>query len=37
MAEFAALNPKTHSYLTNNDDENKKNKRYKKVCHKTKT
>ena len=36
MAEFAALNPKTHSYLTNNNDENKKTKGTKKYAIKQK-
>ena len=36
MAEFAALRPKTYRYLTDDNDENKKNKRQKKMCHKTK-
>ena len=30
MAEFAALRPKTYSYLTDDSDENKKSKMYKK-------
>ena len=29
---FATLRPKTYSYLTNRNDENKKSKRHKKVC-----
>ena len=36
MAEFAALKPKTYSYLTNDSDKNKKAKGIKK-CHKKKT
>ena len=31
MTTFAALKPKTYSYLTDDNDENKK------VCHKAKT
>ena len=30
MAEFATLRPKTYSYLTDDSDENKKSKMYKK-------
>ena len=37
MLEFAALRPKTRSYLIDDGDENKKSKRYKEVCHKAKT
>ena len=36
MAEFASLKQRTYSYLTDDRDENKKSKRHKKVCHKTK-
>ena len=35
--EFAALRLKTYSYLTHDDNENKKRVRHKNVCHKTKT
>ena len=37
MREFAALRVKTCNYLTDDGDEDKKSKRHKKVCHKTKT
>ena len=37
MKEFVALTAKTYSYLTNNNDEDKKSKKHKKRCHKTKT
>ena len=37
MREFASLQPKTYSYLIDDGNENKKNKSYKRVCHKTKT
>ena len=37
MTAFAALKPKTYRYLTDGSDENKKSKRHKNVCHKTKT
>ena len=37
MTELPSLKPKTYTYLTNDNDENKKSKRHKKVCHKTKT
>ena len=33
MTEFAALKPKTYSYLTDDSDEKKKSKRHKKGCH----
>ena len=36
MAEFAALRAKAYSYLLDDGDENKKSKRHKKECHKTK-
>ena len=36
MEEFVALRPKTYSYLTDDNDENKKAKVTKKVCHKRK-
>ena len=32
MTEFAAMRPKTQSYLRNDDDENKKSKKHKTVC-----
>ena len=35
--DFAAVKPKTYCYLTDYSYENKKSKRHKKVCHKTKT
>ena len=35
--DFAAVKPRTYSYLTDCSYENKKSKRHKKVCHKTKT
>ena len=37
MKEFVVLRAKTYSYLKENNDENEKSKRYKKVCHKKKT
>ena len=37
MTEFASLRPKTYSYLTDDNDENRKAKDTKKVQHKTKT
>ena len=37
MAEFAALRSETFSYLTDDNDKNKKSKRHKKVCHRKKT
>ena len=37
LTEFAALRPKSHSYLTDDNDENKKNKRHKNVCHRMTT
>ena len=36
MTEFAALRPKTYSYLTDDIIESKKRKKHKKVCNKTK-
>ena len=36
MAETVALRPKTYSYLIDNNDENKKAKDAKKMCHKKK-
>ena len=36
MAEIVALRPKTYSYLIDNNDENKKAKDTKKMCHKKK-
>ena len=37
MKEFVVLRPKTYSYLKDNNDEDKKSKRHKKVYHKKKT
>ena len=37
MKEFVGLRAKTYSYLKDNNDENQKSKRHKKVCHKKKT
>ena len=37
MKEFTGLRSITHNYLTDSDDEFKKEKRHKKVCHKMKT
>ena len=37
MTEFAAVRPKTSSYLTDDDYKNKKAKNKKNVCHKMKT
>ena len=37
MKEFSALRAKTYSYLTGNNNGDKKNKMQKKVCHKKKT
>ena len=37
MEEFVGLRAKTYSYLKDNNDEDKKRKRHKKVCHKKKT
>ena len=37
MRKFSALTAKTYSYLTDNSDKDKKNKKPKKVCHKAKT
>ena len=36
MKEFVGLIPKPYSYLKDNNDKDKKSKRYKKVCHKKK-
>ena len=36
MKEFVGLRTKTYSYLKDNNNEDKKSKRHKKVCHKTK-
>ena len=33
MKELVGLRPKTYSYLKDNNDENKKNKRHRRVCH----
>ena len=37
MKKFVGLRAKTYSYLKDNNDEDKKNKRDKKVCHKKKS
>ena len=37
MKEFVGLRAKTYSCLKDNNDEDKKNKIHKKVCHKKKT
>ena len=37
MKEFVGLRPKTYSYLEDSDDENKKAKGQKNMCHKKKT
>ena len=37
MTEFAAVRPKTGSYVTDDDYKNKKAKNKKNVCHKMKT
>ena len=37
MKEFVALRARLYSYLKDNNDEDKKRKRHKKVCHKKKT
>ena len=37
MKEFFGLRAKTYSYLKDNNDEDKKAKKHKKVCYKTKT
>ena len=34
MKKFVGLRPKTYSCLRDNDNEDKKSKRHKKVCHK---
>ena len=36
MKEFVGLRAKTYSYLKDNNNEDKKSKRLKKVCHKKK-
>ena len=36
MTKFAALRQKTHSYLTDDNDKNKKAKETKRSCHKRK-
>ena len=33
MKEFVGLKVKTYSYLKDSNDEDKKSKRYEKVCH----
>ena len=37
MKKFVGLRAKTYSYLIDDDSEDKKSKRHKKVCHKKKT
>ena len=37
MTEFVAFRPKIYSYLTDDNDKNKKGKDTKKVCRKKKT
>ena len=37
MKGFVRIRAKTYSYLKDNNEENKKSKRHKKVCHKNKT
>ena len=37
IKEFVGLTAKTYSYLKDNNDENQKSKRHRKVCHKKKT
>ena len=37
IAQFAAFGPKMFSYWTDNNNENKKSKKVKKVCHKKQT
>ena len=37
MTNFVALRPITYSYLIGDNVDNKKNRRHKNVCHKTKT
>ena len=37
MTEFTALKAKTHGYFTHDNDENKKERGTKNVCHKTRT
>ena len=37
MKEFVRLRPKTNSYLKDSDDDYKKTKRHKKMCHKKET
>ena len=37
LKEFVGLRAKTYSYLKGNNDEDKKSKKHKKVCHKKKT
>ena len=37
IAQFAAFGPKMFSYRTDNNNENKKSKKVKKVCHKKQT
>ena len=36
MKEFVRLRAKTYSYVKDNNDEDKKSKRHKKVCHEKK-
>ena len=37
MKEFVRIRAKTYSHLKDDNEENKKSKRHKKVCHKNKT
>ena len=37
LKEFVGLRAKTYSYLKDNNDEDKKSKKHKKMCHKKKT
>ena len=37
LKEFVGVRAKTYSYLKDNNDEDKKSKKHKKVCHKKKT
>ena len=37
MKEFVGLRARLYSYLKDNNDEDKKRKRHKEVCHKKKT
>ena len=37
LKEFVGLRAKTYSYLKDNNDEDRKSKKHKKMCHKKKT